>query len=310
MKTLVIGGTGHTGRSLVRQLADEGQDAVVVSSGRTAVDKEAFSANVEFVTLSYGQMLPDGSFEALLARQRPDAVVDILQADAVGVCSACRRAGVRHLVFCGSLWMLGRPKMVPTPEVRQTESPFEFYKTRYAQLLEVLRQSGEGGVAVSAVMPPNICGPGKVPLEGRGGRSIEVHREHQRGQEVCLPYPGTNLVGPCDADDVARGFMCVLKNREESAGEVFNVGAAYALTSEQFINTYADIYNTRIPIRYVAPQEFVRDVLPEPSANFHFMEHMCPSISKISARLHYGPKYTPEEAMERAVKWMRDQSLL
>lgn len=309
MRAVVIGGTGHIGSFLTPQLVKAGWEVTVVSSGRRAVDRDAFPPTVGFVKLIYDRMLTDGSFRDLLADQRPDAVVDILQADASGVFSTCREAGIGHLVLCGSLWMLGRPKVVPAPEVKQTACPFDGYRRRYAQLLAVMEKSDKETLAVSAVLPPNICGPGKIPLEGKGGRSIEVHREHQRGIEVRLPFPGTNLIGPCDAEDVARGFTCALSNREASAGEIFNVGSAYALTAEQFISTYADVYGTAIPIRYVDPTTFARDVLPELGANYHFLEHMCPDISKISSRLGYHPQYTPEEAMERAVKWMKDKQI-
>ncbi len=309
MKVVLIGGTGHIGTFLTSQLVDSGWEVIVLSSGRRAVDKDSFPRTVEFVKLSYDRMLADGSFRDLLAHRRPDAVVDILQGDAPGVFSACEKVGVRHLVFCGSVWMFGRPKVAPTPEVRQTECPFDGYRERFDQLQATLRKSDSSALAVSAVMPPNICGPGKIPLDGKGGRSIEVHREHQRGVEVCLPFPGTNLIGPCDAEDVARGFACALNNREAAAGEIFNVGSAYALTAEQFVNTYADIYGTPIPIRYVDPTVFARDVLPDLGANFHFLEHMCPDISKISVRLGYRPKYTPEETMERAVRWMKDKQI-
>jgi len=258
-----------------------------------------FGSNVEHAVLPYGQMLADGSFDALLARLRPDAVVDILQADAAGVHRACEKAEVRHLVFCGSLWMLGRPKVVPTPEVTQTECPFDGYRKRYAELLDVLRLSRKDGLAVSAVLP-----------EGKGGRSLDVHREHQRGVEVVLPRPGTNLIGPCDAEDVARGFACALNNREAAAGEAFNVGAAYALTAERFIGTYAEIHGASIPIRHVDTEAFVRDILPPQGAHYHFTEHMCPDISRIRDRLGYRPAWTPEESMERAVGWMKDQGLL
>lgn len=310
MTTVVIGGTGHIGRFLVKQLAGEGQQVVAVSSGRTPFEPDAFGTNVEHAVLPYGQMLADGSFDALLAHVRPDAVVDILQADAAGVYRACEKAEVGHLVFCGSLWMLGRPKVVPTPEVTQTECPFDGYRKRYAELLDVLQLSRPEGLAVSAVLPPNICGPGKIPLEGKGGRSLDVHREHRRGCEVVLPRPGTNLIGPCDAEDVARGFACALNNREAAAGEAFNVGAAYALTAERFIGTYAQIQGVPIPIRHVDMETFVRDILPPQGAHYHFTEHMCPDISKIRERLGYRPAWTPEESMERAVGWMRDQGLL
>jgi nucleoside-diphosphate-sugar epimerase len=159
-------------------------------------------------------------------------------------------------------------------------------------------------------MPPNICGPGKVPLDGVGGRSIEVHKAHQRGEAVILPYPGTNLIGPCDAEDVARGFACAIANRDASAGEMFNVGSAYALTAEQFIRTYAATYGSAIPIDYVSAETYVSDVSPDVGMSFHFVEHMCPDISKITSRLGYRPGYTPEQTMERAVKWMRDEELI
>jgi len=310
LKTLIIGGTGHTGANLTRLLIEDGQDVTVMSSGRTPVPEGDCYNQVKYIAMRYSESLQDGSFTAMLNDERPDAVVDILQSDISAIYSASREAGVSHVVACGSLWMFGRPKVVPTPEVTQTECPFGGYRQRYSELLQTLDLSKKEGVALSAIMPPNICGPGKIPLDGMGGRSLEVHQAHQRGEEVTLPYPGTNLVGPCDAEDVARGFFCAVKNRESAAGEIFNVGSAYALTAERFIATYGEIYKTAIPVRYVSAETYVTEVSPELGAHFHFLEHMCPDISKISSRLGYHPRYTPEEAMERAVRWMFDTGLL
>ena len=36
---------------------------------------------------------------------------------------------------------------------------------------------------------------------------------------------------------------------------------------------------------------------------------MCPDIRPLQERLGYQPAYTPEQAMERAVRWMFDQRL-
>ncbi len=309
MKVLVIGGTGHIGLFLTEMLVEDGHEVLVASSGRLSFPESLTAQGVRHARLSYHEALADGTLAALLVEERPQAVVDILQGDTDAVYAACRRAGVEHLVNCGSVWMWGRPKVVPTPEEPQTECPFEGYRQRLGRLQAAVARSGEGGLLVSGIMPPNICGPGKIPLEGQGGRSLEVHRAHRRGEPVVLPYPGTNLIGPCDAQDVARGFRCAIAHPEQAGGEIFNVGSAYALTSERFVGVYGEIYGVEIPVEYVDPERFRSEVMPDEGASFHFLEHMCPDISKLRA-LGYEPAYTPEETMERAVRWMFDSGLL
>lgn len=309
MRIAMIGGTGHIGTFLARMLVDDGCDVAIISSGRKPVKDTVVAEKAETAVMRYPDMLADGSFASMLREKRIDAVIDILQGDTERVYSQCRENGVEQLVMCGSLWMYGRPKVVPTPEITQGECPVEVYQTRYADMLRTIERSKKDGFCACAIMPPNVCGPGKIPLDGMGGRSREVHRAHRRGEKVFLPFPGTNLVGPCDAEDVARGFFCAVKNADAAAGEIFNVGSAYALTAERFIQAYADIHGTTIPIEYVSAERYINDILPELTANYHFMEHMCPDISKISSRLGYRPRFTPEETMERAVKWMIEEGL-
>ncbi|MDI6828539.1 MAG: NAD(P)-dependent oxidoreductase [Armatimonadota bacterium] len=309
MRVAIIGGTGHIGQFLCGMLLRNSHELFVIHSGRTPLKDSMVAEKSVVATMRYPDMLAQGTFASLLADNHIEVVIDILQGDIRGVYAQCLEAKVEHLIACGSVWMYGRPKIVPTPEVAQTECPFDGYRRRYAELLETIEVAKRDGLPVTAIMPPNICGPGKVPLECKGGRSIEVHCEHRRGEPVILPLPGTNLVGPCDAEDVARGFVCALENRDAAAFEIYNVGSAYALTAERFVKTYAEIYGTTIPIEYVNPDVYAREVLPNISANFHFLEHMCPDISKISSQLGYKPAYTPEETMERAVKWMYDEGL-
>lgn len=310
MKILVIGGTGHTGSWLTRMLAAEGHAVTVASSGRTESHLGPLPRGCRQVALRYAEAAKDGSLLALLRQEKAEALVDLLQGETPAVYRACREAGVKHLVVCGSVWMLGRPKVVPVPEIPQTECPFESYRKRFAELNHTLHDARKDGLAFTAILPPNICGPGKVPLEGKGGRSVEVHREHRRGVPVTLPWPGTNLIGPCDAEDVAQGFFLALAKREAAAGEMFNVGSSYALTTEKFMQTYGQIHGVRIPIEYVDAKRFAEEVMPSPGANFHFLEPMCPDLTKVSARLGYRPRHTPEEAMERAVRWMIDRKML
>lgn len=304
MKVCVIGGTGHIGSHLVPMLVEVGHEVVVVSSGRTATPEDTRWKSVRTVQQSYGIE----GWASAVSELRSEVVIDILQGDTPTLYKATRET-CEHLIVCGSLWMFGLPRIVPTPEETQATCLFEGYDRRYEQMLQTKDRAASEGRAFTAVMPPNICGPGKIPLDGEGGRSLEVHLAHKRGERVFLPDPGNNLIGPCDAEDVARGFFCAAQNREAAANEIFNVGSAYALTALQFVETYGDIYGTAIPVELVSWREFEQEVLPDIGSNWHFKANMCPDISKIARKLGYIPAHTPEQSMERAVRWMIEGGL-
>ncbi len=305
MRVCVIGGTGHIGKNLTPMLVEAGHEVTVITSGRTPVPDEDIWASVRKVQLVYGS---DGWTDAI-RDLRPEVLVDILQGASPKLYEALRDI-CEHFILCGSLWMLGRPRVVPTPAETQGPCLSEGYVRRYEEMLATKARAAAEGKALTAIMCPNICGPYKVPLEGKGGRSIDVHMEHQRGEPVVLPEPGNCLIGPCDAEDIARGFLGAVENREAAADHIFNVGSAYALTAVQFVETYGDIYGVTIPVEFVSWERFATEVIPDWGANYHFGGNMCPDISPISERLGYRPAYTPEQTMERAVKWMIDEKLL
>ncbi len=305
MRVCVIGGTGHTGKNLTPMLVEAGHEVTVVSSGRTPMPEGGAWASVGAVQLSYGA---DGWTDTI-RELRPEVIIDILQGRSPELYGALRDT-CEHFIVCGSLWMLGLPRVVPTPAQTQAPCRFESYAQRYEEMLATRERAGADGIAFTAIMPPNICGPYKIPLDTKGGRNIDVHRALQRGEPVVLPEPGSNLIGPCDAEDIARGFFCAAENRGGAAGEIFNVGSAYALTALQFVETYADIYGVPIPVEFVSWERFEAEVAPDLGSNWHFQANMCPDISPISAKVGYRPEHSPEQAMERAVRWMFDEGLL
>ena len=305
MNTCVIGGTGHIGRNLVSMLLDEGWPVTVITSGRTPAPSGGKWSRVTFVRCRYG----DTGWAECLQQQRPEVLIDILGTDAPATYQAVKST-CRHFILCGSIWMFGEPRVVPTPDDTQNPCLFDGYARRYEQMRELKKTTAADGLAFSAVMPPNICGPGKIPLDGLGGRSIELHKAHQRGDPVPLPAPGSTLISPCDAFDVAQGFFLAARQRDAAADQIFNVGADYALTVRQFIETYGEIYGVKIPIDWCSWQRYSEEVSPDPCAHFHFRAHMYPDLTKIKTRLGYGPRYTCEQSMERAVTWMREQEMI
>ena len=271
-------------------LAEKGHDILLATRGKHALPAGFDRPNIKQAQASYA--LENKEWIDFVSSTEAEVLIDIIGVDVLGTYSAALPA-CRHFIACGSLWMFGPPKVVPTPAITQSPCQFASYTKRYAELLQLQKKAEKDGVAFSAIMPPNICGPGKIPLDAHGGRDIEVHKAHAAGQPVKLSTGCNTLVGPCDACDIAQGFALAVENRDAAAGEFFNIGSAYALPAPQFVRAYADIYETEIPIEYVSYEDYVEKILPEIGANYHFLEHMLPDITKIQNALGYQPKFTP-----------------
>ncbi|HRV05080.1 MAG TPA: NAD(P)-dependent oxidoreductase [Candidatus Ratteibacteria bacterium] len=303
MKICIIGGTGHIGTNLVRMLIGQSFDITIITRGMKQVSD---GSKTNLVKKNYDDNKTE--WEDLFKEIKPEVIIDILGTYAPVVYQA-GKTFCKHFIVCGSIWMFGEPKIVPTPEQTQSPCIFQGYAKRYKEIFEIKDLSKKDGVLFTAIMPPNICGAGKIPLDCYGGRSIEKHKKHKKGEPVPLPEPGQTLIGPCDAEDVARAFFLSVMNPEDSADEIFNVGSAYAITVRNFVETYGKIYGVEIPVQWYSWKEYSTNINSDAGANFHFKSHMCPDITKISRKIGYKPKYTPEETMEKAVLWMKKQKM-
>jgi nucleoside-diphosphate-sugar epimerase len=309
MKAVVIGGYGHIGRHLVPKLIADGCEVTVVTRGRQS-RPDALSwqgLGAEHLTFDYAELVGSAAGTKALAELQPHVVIDILGHDTPVLMDALPPT-VKHVVLCGSLWMYGPPRQVPTAERTQGQCPFDAYRKRYQQLQQVLSRGD--GPTVAAVMPTNIAGAGKIPLEPAAGRSIDVHRAMAGGSTMTLPGDGSTLVGPIDADDVAEVFRLVLRQPERADGQMYNAGAAYAVTFSELVAVYGDIYGRKLPVEYMNWPAFEARFKPDLSTRYHFQQHMCADITKARLELGYRPRYTPQDALARAVAWMRQSGLL
>lgn len=313
MRVIVIGGTGHIGGHLIPMLVRDGREVVVIARGQSEVPDADEWSRVRVERGSYGGDDAGAGWSEFLKKvlRDGDTLIDILGADLAGTYEAAKSRGVGHVIACGSVWMLGTPRRAPYNEISQTPFWGEGYATRWKVIQDVLHRSIAGdGPLFTAILPPNISGPGKIPLETMGGRDIAVHRALAEGREVLLPEGPDVLIGPCDAEDVARPFCLAVRQPWRAAGEIFNVGSAYALTAGEFVATYGQIYGVHIPIRRVPWKQFAEQVVSDPGSRYHFEAHMCPDISKLRERLGCHPHHTPEQSLWRAVAWMRQRGLL
>lgn len=305
MKVLVIGGTGHVGSFLVPMLLEQGHEVYVGTRGRRPAHTGTALDGAKFITFDVN----DKESLRSLREYRFDAVAEF-PGYAYAVWNELKDT-IGHLVACGSLWMFGYPNVVPTPEQYQNPCLFGGYDTRIVEMWDMIAESGKGGTGLfTAIMPPNICGPGKIPLDGMGGRSAEVHRAHARGETVILPEGPEALIAPCDAEDIAALFALAINNPKAAGGQIFNVGAADAVTATELIRLFGEIYGVEIPIERVSWEKYTTEINPPMGNWWHFYAHMLPDISKARNLLGYEPQYTVKETLRRAVDWMRSEGVL
>ena len=91
---------------------------------------------------------------------------------------------------------------------------------------------------------------------------------------------------------------------------MFNAGAARSITYNEMVAVYGRCYGVEIPVRHVSWEEFDEKLGLDPSARYHHEAHMCPDISAAREALSFEPMHGPEQALGRAVEWMRDKGLV
>lgn len=298
MKILIIGGTGHVASFLVPYLQTAGHEVVIGNRSGNSPYQSIGAVKCNGGDIKSLMPLKDKGFEVVV--DFPGTALNTFEVF---------KETASHIIACGSLWMYGFPGQVPTPETNQKKCIFPSYEKRYTEILEMINKSSEKKAAFTAIMPPNICGPGKIPIETMGGRSIEVHKKLKNGEKVYLPEGAEALIGPCDASDIAKLFQLAIENRGKSKGQIFNAGAKYSVTASEFVNIYSQIYKTNIPVEKVSWEEY-KKINPDISGRYHFYAHMLPDISKAQKLLNYNPKYSAEETLSRGVEWMFRQNLL
>lgn len=307
MDICIIGGTGRLGAALVPLLASESHRIMVIARGHTVRPEQNPWDQVIFQTATYRRR--DRGWYRFLEGLEAEVVIDLLGIDLPGTYRALG-GRVRHLVAAAPFRMYGEPRIVPTPEEMQSLPEFPDMSRRYRETIGVQHQARKDAVAFTAVVLPTVTGPGYLPPDMQGGVDIAAHKALFNGEPVRLPLGANGLVAPCDVEDVGRAFQQAVQHRDRAADELFNIGPPYAITVDTLLGLYATAFQREFPIEYVPWEEFSEQVVTRPEARYFFRTHEVPDIRKIRERLEFEPHFTPEESVERSLRWMLDRHLL
>ena len=252
MRTLVTGGAGFIGSTLVDRLLADGHEVVALddfsrgnrSNLAGAVERGCQIVEGDLTVMpletAVGHAQPEVIFH-LAAQIDVRASVSDPVADArvnvvgtIRLAEAARQAGVRKIVFTssgGSIY--GSPEQLPVSESAPVApmSPYAAAKVSGEVYLNMYRSLY--GLDCTHIAPANVYGPRQDP-HGEAGVVAIFARNLLSGKATKLFGDGGNTRDYVYVDDVVQAF--VLAGGELGGGQRFNVGTG-AATSDRALHT-------------------------------------------------------------------------
>lgn len=332
MPTLITGGTGFFGKSLVRALAARGEVVRVLaraSSDVSGLDQK----NVEIVR---GDVVEPEAVKRALdgcdtlfhgAAVVKELVKDKSIFERVNVVALestlalARAAGVKKVVYTSSFFAIGPSDAAPNRTadesfVREAKYCTDYERTKFAAEASVAAEVGRGNPIVS-VLPGFITGPGDMT---EGNLIVRTLLDLEEGRLPGLPGGGAKKWCLVHVDDVVKGHLLALDRGKP--GERYLIGGDNPCVKE-LLDEYHRLGGARPP-RLSLPF-FVTDIAgameemrwkifganPMLSRGKACAARHDWAYSSEKAKRDLGYTYTPwREVLSKTVDWMKAKGLI
>jgi dihydroflavonol-4-reductase len=327
MKALVTGATGFVGAAVARRLLDnQWQVRVLARQGSDrrnlrGLDAEVIEGDLTDVnSLQHAARGCEGLFHVAadyrLGARDPKQLYRANVEGTRNVLSAAHRAGVRRIVYTGSVATIGIPAD-GTPGDEKTANSLEnmigHYKRSKYLAEEVVREAVREGLPVVIVSPSTPVGPGDLKPTPTGQLVLDA----AAGRMPAYVDTGLNIV---HVDDVAAGHL--LAYERGKPGERYILGGE-DMTLRNILGQIATLVGrkpprVRLPYGVVLPIAYVAEGFARISGRSGRItlegvrmsrKRMFFSSAKAMRELGYTAR-PPVQAFEDAIRWFRDNGML
>jgi len=207
------------------------------------------------------------------------------------ILEACRRAGVRRVVFGSSSSVYGDDTPVPFAEGAMAIQPISPYAaTKRAGELLCETFSHLYGLRVAALRFFTVYGPRQRP-------DLAIHkftRLISDGQPIDQYGDGSAERDHTQVSDIVQGVMGAVAWTEpaEPACDIFNLGESRTIRLDELISLIG---------RALGREPEVRRLPPQPGD----VRRTCADITKARAALGYAPRVRIEDGIQEFVSWFR-----
>ena len=327
MKVLVTGGTGFTGKALVRRMLDEGHEVVALDCKEGYKTSELRDWGVEVVLGSVtdpdvvkrcmrGVQVVHHVAAAFRELNLPrDEYRSINVEGTRNVLQAALEAGVRKFVHCSTCGVHGNVDHPPAGEDSPIQPADYYQQTKYDAEHVVLEYVGKG-LKATILRPNAIFGPGDL------GRYRMIFKQLRRGWFPMFG-DGQVLYHPLYIDNFMDSFVLAMEENK-GVGEAYLIADEHYVTIEDLVRRAAKAMGTSVrfvhlPVWPVVAAGYVVEAVCKP---FGIDPPIYPRrvdwyrqtrafrIDKAIRELGYRPRVGLDEGLRRAAEWYRSEGLV
>jgi nucleoside-diphosphate-sugar epimerase len=327
MKVLVTGGTGFTGKALVRRLLDMGHEVVALDYKEGLKTRELREWGAEVVLGSVtdeevvrramaGVEVVHHLAAAFREMNVPDSYYrDVNVGGTRNVLQAALDQGVRKLVYCSTCGVHGNIDHPPGGEDAPIQ-PADYYQRTKYEAEPIVRELNQRGLPSVILRPAAIYGPGDSE------RFLMIFRRVARGTFPMFGN-GKTYYHPLYVDNLVDAFVQVMA---DGVGD----GEAYLIADEEYleiedlvrrVGRALDV-EVKVPHYPVWPVVAAGHVCEKVCRPFGITPPIFPrrvdwyrqnrafKIDKAKRDLGYVPKVGIDEGLRRTAEWYRQEGYL
>lgn len=327
MKILVTGGTGFTGKALVRRLLDDGHQVVALDfqEGLKTQELRDWGAEVVIGTVTDGEVV-DRCMQgvdivhhlAAAFRQLnvPNSYYwDVNVQGTKNVLEAALRENVKKFVYCSTCGVHGNVEHPPADEEAPINAADYYQQTKY-EAEPIVKEYQHKGLETTILRPAAIYGPGDPE------RFFMIFKRVKKGMFPMFGN-GQTLYHPLYIDHLVDAHVLA---QEQGKG----VGEAYLIADEHYLEIETLVRKTamaldvdvKIPHFPMAPVIVVGHICEKvckplkitppifPRRVDWYRQNRAFSIDKAKHDLGYAPNVNIDEGLRRTADWYRQEGYL
>ncbi len=327
MKVLVTGGTGFTGKALVRALLDLGHavTALDYKEGIKTQELREWGAKVVIGTVTdrdvvrqcmAGVEVVQHLAAAFRELNVPESYYDEVNVEGTRiVLEEAQRVGVKKFVYCSTCGVHGNVENPPAAEEAPI-NPADYYQRTKYQAEPIVLDFHKQGMPCTIIRPAAIYGPGDPE------RFWMIFKRVKKGTFPMFGN-GKTLYHPLYIDNLVDAFILAMEPGKGD-GEAYLIADEDYVEIEDLVQRVGKAMNIRVKILHfpVMPMVFAGHVCEKVCKPFGIVPPIFPrrvdwfrqnrafDISKAKRDLGYQPKVGLDEGLKKTAEWYQREGYL